>query len=53
MHGRGDLVLKEKMRLLKQRIRWWNTNVFGIVDMELEEGVKELNALDDIFSKEE
>lgn len=40
--GRGDFVLKEKMRLLKKRIRWWSSNVFSFVNMEMEEGVKEI-----------
>ncbi|XP_058757308.1 uncharacterized protein LOC131630545 [Vicia villosa] len=48
VHGRGDFVLKEKLRLLKSKLRWWNTNVFGKIDMELEEGVKEINVIDNL-----
>ncbi|XP_058726433.1 uncharacterized protein LOC131597778 [Vicia villosa] len=29
IQGRGDFVLKEKIRLLKFKLRWWNSNVFG------------------------
>ncbi|XP_058776769.1 uncharacterized protein LOC131651118 [Vicia villosa] len=48
VQGRGDFVLKEKLRLLKDRLRWWNMNVFGKFDLEVEEGVRDLNALDDL-----
>lgn len=44
--GRGDYVMKEKLRILKDRLRWWSFNVFGKIDMLLEEGVRELNDLD-------
>ncbi|XP_058741852.1 uncharacterized protein LOC131614256 [Vicia villosa] len=53
VHGRGNFVLKEKLRLLKSKLRWWNTTVFGKIDMELEEGVKEINAIDNLPSDEE
>lgn len=45
--GRGDFVLKENLRILKSRIKWWNTNAFGKVDLEMEEGVLEINLIDD------
>ncbi|XP_058754722.1 uncharacterized protein LOC131627879 [Vicia villosa] len=53
VNGRGDFVLKEKLRLLKNKLRWWNINVFGKINLELEEGVKEINALDNLSSEEE
>ncbi|XP_058775462.1 uncharacterized protein LOC131649721 [Vicia villosa] len=34
--GRGDFVLKEKLRLLKATLRRWNLNVFGKHDLEIE-----------------
>ncbi|XP_058759393.1 uncharacterized protein LOC131632672 [Vicia villosa] len=46
IYGHGDFVLKEKLRLLKIKLRWWNYNVFGKINLEVEEGVKEINALD-------
>ncbi|XP_058786925.1 uncharacterized protein LOC131661401 [Vicia villosa] len=47
VHGRGDIVLKEKIRLIKDRLRWWNLNIFGKIDLEVEEGVRVLNESDD------
>ncbi|XP_058741918.1 uncharacterized protein LOC131614336 [Vicia villosa] len=29
IEGRGDFVLKEKFRLLKDKLKWWNKEVFG------------------------
>lgn len=45
--GRSDFVLKDKLRLLKGSLRKWNVNVFGKVNLEIKEGVKEINELDD------
>ncbi|XP_058775507.1 uncharacterized protein LOC131649767 [Vicia villosa] len=45
--GRGDFVLKEKFRIIKDRLRWWNKSVFGKYDLEVDEGVRELNEADD------
>ncbi|XP_058746200.1 uncharacterized protein LOC131619076 [Vicia villosa] len=41
--GRGDFILKEKLQILKGRLRWWNTNVFGNIDLEIEEEVRDMN----------
>ncbi|XP_058783019.1 uncharacterized protein LOC131657664 [Vicia villosa] len=46
VRGRGDYVLKEKLRLLKEKLRRWNIDVFGRIDLEVEEGVRELNMVD-------
>ncbi|XP_058741126.1 uncharacterized protein LOC131613476 [Vicia villosa] len=48
--GRSDFVLKEKLRLLKYSLRKWNVNVFGKVDLEIKEGVEEINELDEFVS---
>ncbi|XP_058783710.1 uncharacterized protein LOC131658433 [Vicia villosa] len=47
VRGRGDFVLKEKFRIIKDKLRWWNITVFGKFDLEVEEGVRELNEADD------
>ncbi|XP_058761292.1 uncharacterized protein LOC131634664 [Vicia villosa] len=47
VRGRGDVVLKEKFRIIKDMLRWWNNTVFGKYDLEVEEGVRELNEADD------
>ncbi|XP_058775485.1 uncharacterized protein LOC131649744 [Vicia villosa] len=43
VEGRSDFVLKEKLRLLKDRLRWWNREVFGRIDLEVEEEVVNIN----------
>lgn len=48
IHGRGDYVLKEKLRRLKSKLIWWNKNVFGIHDLKIEDSVKEINVIDDL-----
>ncbi|XP_058784882.1 uncharacterized protein LOC131659750 [Vicia villosa] len=48
--GRNDFVLKEKLRLLKDSLRRWNVSVFGKVDLEIKEGLEEINELDEFVS---
>lgn len=47
--GRGDFVLKEKLRLLKERLCWWNINVLGRIDLEIEESILNLNEADGLL----
>ncbi|XP_058749036.1 uncharacterized protein LOC131621996 [Vicia villosa] len=47
VEGRGDYVLKEKLRLLKFKLKWWNMEVFGRHDLEVDEGVRNINMEDD------
>ncbi|XP_058777150.1 uncharacterized protein LOC131651507 [Vicia villosa] len=47
VEGRGDFVLKEKLKLLKSRLKWWNKVVFGKIYLEVEEKVREINYGDD------
>lgn len=30
VEGRGDFVLKEKLRRLKESLRWWNVNIWKV-----------------------
>lgn len=46
--GRGDFVLKEKLCLLKSRLIWWNINVFGRIDIDIDNEVKNMNRVDDL-----
>lgn len=48
VNGRGDYVIKEKLKLLKGRLRWWNKEVFGYKDLQIERIVKDLNALEEV-----
>lgn len=36
--GRVARVLKEKLKLLRDNLRWWNKNVFGWIDLKIKEG---------------
>ncbi|PNY10571.1 cysteine-rich receptor-like protein kinase [Trifolium pratense] len=39
-------VFKEMLKLLKEKLKTWNKEVFGVVDLNLESFVEELNELD-------
>ncbi|XP_058759859.1 uncharacterized protein LOC131633157 [Vicia villosa] len=47
VHGRGDFILKEKLRLIKDKIKMWNKDVFGKIDLEIDEGVHDINTVDE------
>ncbi|XP_058775200.1 uncharacterized protein LOC131649456 [Vicia villosa] len=49
VEGRSDFVLKEKFRILKGRLKWWNEEVFGKIDLEIEEEVTDLNRWDSLL----
>ncbi|CAI8603270.1 unnamed protein product [Vicia faba] len=53
VEGKGDFVLKDKFRLLKERLKWWNKEVFGRIDLELEEGVRDINIGDERLDYED
>ncbi|XP_058760649.1 uncharacterized protein LOC131633997 [Vicia villosa] len=44
--GRGDFVLFEKLKALKPRIKRWNHEVFGWIDLKIEDEVGKINELD-------
>ncbi|XP_058756407.1 uncharacterized protein LOC131629638 [Vicia villosa] len=37
VRGKKFFVIREKFRLLKEKLFWWNKNVFGWVDLQIEE----------------
>lgn len=41
--GSATYVLKEKFKMLRNRLRWWNKRVFIWVDLNIDEGVNTLN----------
>lgn len=49
VEGRGYFVLKEKLHILKGRIIWRNMMVFGKINLEVEEQVKEINFCDEVL----
>lgn len=52
VQGRGDYVLKEKLRLLKVKLKGWNKEVFGKFDLEVVDGVRVINKLDEKLDSE-
>lgn len=46
--GWKGYILKEKMKMLKERLKWWNKEVFGIIDLKIDKTIEEINALDNI-----
>lgn len=47
IRGSKSFVLKEKMRHLRVRLRWWNTHVFGKANIRIDGNVEALNLLED------
>lgn len=44
--GSKPYVLKDKLKILRDRLRWWNKEVFGWVDLSVEEAVYNLKQID-------
>ncbi|XP_058783382.1 uncharacterized protein LOC131658063 [Vicia villosa] len=53
VEGRGDYVLKEKLRLLKDKLRSWNKDVFGRIELEMEDRACKLNLADDKLASDD
>jgi hypothetical protein len=53
IHGKSAFILKEKMKILKEALKGWNKEVFGIVDLNLEKTVKELNDVEDMLANDD
>ncbi|XP_058754723.1 uncharacterized protein LOC131627880 [Vicia villosa] len=45
--GTRAFVLKENIKHLRERLRWWNQRVFGWLDLRIEEDVEKLNELEE------
>lgn len=46
IHEKVNFVLKEKLKLLKSKLKIWNKEVFCIVDLDADKAVSALNSLD-------
>jgi hypothetical protein len=44
--------LKEKFRLLRDYLRKWNKEVFGILDLNIEKTVKDLNDIEGLLARD-
>lgn len=51
--GKRAFVIKDKLKMMKVKLRWWNTEVFGWVDLHLEKAVSDLNLIEVNWSKGE
>ncbi|XP_058785888.1 uncharacterized protein LOC131660624 [Vicia villosa] len=49
IRGRGDFVLIEKLKKLKDRLRVWNREVFGWIDLRVEEDTEKINTIDKVL----
>jgi hypothetical protein len=52
VQGRKAFVLKEKFRLLKDCLRKWNKEVFGILDLNIDKTVKDLNDIEGLLGED-
>lgn len=43
VEGMGYYVIKEKLKMLKEKLRWWNMEVFRSKDLQIENIVRDLN----------
>lgn len=49
VEGGGDYILKEKLKLLKGRLKWWNKEVFRWLTLKIEDSISELNVQNDFL----
>jgi hypothetical protein len=52
IRGNNAFILKEKMKSLKEALKNWNREVFGIVDLNIEKTVKELNDIEELIAND-
>ncbi|PNX58976.1 cysteine-rich receptor-like protein kinase, partial [Trifolium pratense] len=48
--GKKAFVLKEKLKLLKESLREWNKEVFGILDLNIEKTVTDINDFEGLLA---
>ncbi|XP_058754054.1 uncharacterized protein LOC131627226 [Vicia villosa] len=46
IRGKHGFILKEKLRILKVKLKTWNREVFGVLDLKVDKAVSTLNDLD-------
>jgi hypothetical protein len=50
--GEKAFVLKEKMKSLKEGLRGWNRDVFGLVNLNIDNCVKEINEIEEAWASD-
>ncbi|XP_058746654.1 uncharacterized protein LOC131619586 [Vicia villosa] len=51
VHGRGDFVWLEKLKRLKLILRKWNREIFGWIDLKVDEEVDGINEMDNLLAE--
>ncbi|PNX74944.1 cysteine-rich receptor-like protein kinase, partial [Trifolium pratense] len=51
--GKKAFVVKEKLKLLKECLKSWNKEVFGILDLNIDKTVQELNEVEGLLAGED
>ncbi|XP_058751345.1 uncharacterized protein LOC131624421 [Vicia villosa] len=46
VRGKAAFVLKEKLKGVREKLRLWNAATYGFLNLEVDEAIKDLNALD-------
>ncbi|PNX97063.1 cysteine-rich receptor-like protein kinase, partial [Trifolium pratense] len=52
INGKKAFVIKEKLKRLKEELKIWNKEVFGILDLNIEKTVKELNDVEGLLASD-
>lgn len=42
-------MIKEKLNILRDKLRWWNKKLFRWIDLKVDEDVKQLNEYDELL----
>ncbi|CAJ2637710.1 unnamed protein product [Trifolium pratense] len=50
IRGRKAFVIKEKLKKLKEYLKEWNREVFGFLDLKIDNTVKELNEVEELLA---
>jgi hypothetical protein len=53
IQGKKAFILKEKLKRLKESLKKWNHEVFGLLDLNIDNTVKELNAIEEQLTNED
>jgi hypothetical protein len=52
VRGKKAYVLKEKFKLLRECLRKWNRDVFGIIDLNIDKTVNDLNEIESFLEED-
>ncbi|MCI46653.1 hypothetical protein A2U01_0067894, partial [Trifolium medium] len=52
IEGKKAFILKEKLKRVKEELKRWNKEVFGVLDLNIESTVKELNDVEGLLASD-